>query len=117
MREAITDTIRDQLKRNATWTDAAKALYDGYGYGNVVRPQELPKYLSAVRYATQGSPKAMKEARKALHNIERLSKSGAPTKSLKAAYSSLVRAAQSGSEEQLEKACYVTVQEKSRYVA
>ena len=117
MREAIADTIREQLKRNATWTDAAKALYDGYGYGNVVRPQELPKYLSAVRYATQGSPEAMKAARKAIYNIERLSKNGAPTKSLKAAYSSLVRAAQTGTEEQLEKACYVAVQEKSRYVA
>lgn len=117
MREAITDTIRDQLKRNSAWTEAAKALYDGYEHGNVVRPQQLPKYLSAVRYATQGSPEALAEARKVFYNIERLSKSGAPTKSLKAAYSSLVRAAQTGTEEQLEKACYVAVQEKSRYVA
>lgn len=117
MREAITDTIREQLKRNATWTEAAKALYDGYEHGNVVRPQQLPQYLSAVRYATQGSPEAMKEARKVFYNIERLSKSGAPTKSLRAAYASLVRAAQTGTEEQLEKACYVAVQEKSRYVA
>ncbi|MBO5245251.1 MAG: hypothetical protein J6B02_04045 [Selenomonadales bacterium] len=117
MREAITDTIRDQLKRNATWTEAAKALYDGYEHGNVVRPQQLPQYLSAVRYATQGSPEALAEARKVFYNIERLSKSGAPTKSLRAAYSSLVRAAQTGTEEQLEKACYVAVQEKSRYVA
>ena len=117
MREAITDTIRDQLKRNATWTEAAQALYDGYEHGNVVRPQQLPKYLSAVRYATQGSPEALAEARKVFYNIERLSKSGAPTKSLRAAYASLVKAAQTGTEEQLEKACYVAVQEKSRYVA
>lgn len=117
MREAIADTVREQLKRNAPWTDAALALYDGYGYGNVVRPQELPKYLSAVRYATQGSPEAMKAARKAVYNIERLAKKGAPTKALKAAYSSLVRAAQTGTEKQLEKAYYVAVQEKSRYVA
>ena len=112
MREAIADTVREQLKPNA-----AKALYDGYEHGNIVRPQQLPKYLSAVRYATQGSPEAMKAARKAIYNIERLSKKGAPTKSLKAAYSSLVRAAQIGTEEQLEKACYVAIQEKSRYVA
>ena len=117
MREAITDTIREQLKRNSAWTEAAKALYDGYEHGNIVRPQQLPKYLSAVRYATQGSPEALAEARKVFYNIERLSKSGAPTKSLKAAYSSLVRAAQTGTKEQLEKACYVAVQEKSRYVA
>ena len=117
MREAIADTVREQLKRNAPWTDAAKALYDGYEHGNIVRPQQLPKYLSAVRYATQGSPEAMRAARKAIYNIERLSQKGAPTKSLKAAYSSLVRAAQTGTEEQLEKACYVAIQEKSRYVA
>ena len=117
MREAIADTIREQMKRNATWTNAAKALYDGYEHGNIVRPQQLPKYLSAVRYATQGSPEAMRAARKAIYNIERLSQKGAPTKSLKAAYSSLVRAAQTGTEEQLEKACYVAIQEKSRYVA
>ena len=117
MREAITDTIREQLKRNSAWTEAAKALYDGYDHGNVVRPQQLPKYLSAVRYATQGSPEALREARKVFYNIERLSKSGAPTKSLKAAYSGLLRAAQTGTEEQLEKACYVAIQEKSRYVA
>ena len=117
MREAITDTIRDHLKLNATWTNAAKALYDGYEHGSVVRPQQLPKYLSVVRYATQGSPEALAEARKVFYNIERLSKNGAPTKSLRAAYSSLVRAAQTGTEEQLEKACYVAVQEKSRYVA
>ena len=105
------------MKRNATWTNAAKALYDGYEHGNIVRPQQLPKYLSAVRYATQGSPEAMRAARKAVYNIERLSQKGAPTKSLKAAYSGLVRAAQTGTEEQLEKACYVAIQEKSRYVA
>ncbi len=90
---------------------------DGYEHESVVRPQQLPKYLSAVRYATQGSPEAMKEARKVFYNIERLSRSGAPTKSLKAAYSNLVKAAQTGTEEQLEKACYVAIQEKSRYVA
>ena len=117
MREAIADTVREQLKRNAPWTDAALALYDGYGYGNVVRPQELPKYLSAVRYATQGSPEAMRAARKAVYNIERLAKKGAPTKALKAAYKKLVVAARLGTAEELEKACEVAVQEKSRYVA
>ena len=44
IREAITDTIREQLKRNSAWTEAAKALYDGYEHGNVVRPQQLPKW-------------------------------------------------------------------------
>lgn len=117
MREAIADSVRESLRRNARWTEAAKALYDGYGNGHIVRSQDLPKYLSAVRYATQGSPESLAEARKVFYNIERLSKSGAPTKSLKAAYNNLLKTAQTGTEKQLEKACYTAIEEKSRYIA
>lgn len=117
MREAIADTIRDQMNRNAAWTDAATALYDGYGKGSVVRTQELPRYLSAVRYATKGSPEALKSARRAIANIEQLARKGSPTKALKASYMQLIDAAKNGTAEELEKACYVAIEEKSRYVA
>ena len=47
MREAIVDTIRTQLNLNASWTNAARELYDGYNSGKaVVREQDLPNYLS-----------------------------------------------------------------------
>lgn len=117
MREAIADTIRDQMNRNAAWTDAATALYDGYGKGSVVRTQELPKYLSAVRYATKGSPEALRSARIAITNIERLARKGSPTKALKESYQQLIAAAENGTAEELEKACRVAIEEKSRYVA
>lgn len=117
MRNAIIDTIREQMKRNATWTTASRALYDGYNADKVVRVQELPQYLKVVRRATQGSVEHIAAARKAINNIKNLAQKGAPTKSLKAAYSEMVNASLLGTQEQLEKACWVAIQEKSRYVA
>jgi hypothetical protein len=118
MREAIVDTIRTQLNLNASWTNAARELYDGYNSGKaVVREQDLPNYLRLVRHATAGSPEQLRAARKAWNNINRLARNGAPTKSLKVAYNQLVQQALTGSDEAMQKACWVAVQEKSRYVA
>lgn len=118
MREAIVDTIRTQLNLNASWTNAARELYDGYNSGKaVVREQDIPNYLRLVRHATAGSPEHLRAARQAMNNINRLARNGAPTKSLKAAYNQLVQQALTGSDEALQKACWVAVQEKSRYVA
>lgn len=117
MRKSIELIIKTQLRKNASWIEAARALYDGYNAGHTVRIQELPKYLNEVRRATQGSFEAMGSARKALRNIQRLSAKGAPTKALKAAYTQLVKAAETGSSKQLEKAVWTAMQEKSRYVA
>lgn len=117
MRESIISTIRSQMRRNATWTSMARELYDGYNSGKAVTMQQaLPKYLQTVRNA-YGTPRIVAESRKALRNIERLSQNGAPTKALKAAYKQLVEIAQTGTEEALNKACWVAMQEKSRYIA
>ena len=117
MRESIISTIRSQMRRNATWTSMARELYDGYHRGKAVTMQQaLPKYLQAVRNA-YGTPRIVAESRKALRNIERLSQNGAPTKALKAAYKQLIETAQTGTEEALNKACWVAMQEKSRYIA
>ena len=78
--------------------------------------QTLPKYLQAVRNA-YGTPRIVAESRKALRNIEKLSQNGAPTKALKTAYKQLIETAQTGAEEALNKACWVAMQEKSRYIA
>lgn len=117
MRAAIISTIKQQLKLNSSWVGAARALYDGYSYGNVVREQDLPKYLQTVRRATQGSPEQLRSARIALRNISRLAQNGAPARALRAAYEQLIKAALTGSSEALQKACYTAIQEKSRYVA
>lgn len=95
----------------------ARELYDGYNSGKAVTMQQaLPKYLQIVRNA-YGTPRIVAESRKALRNIERLSQNGAPTKALKAAYKQLIETAQTGAEEALNKACWVAMQEKSRYIA
>ena len=95
----------------------ARELYDGYNSGKAVTMQQaLPKYLQTVRNA-YGTPRIVAESRKALRNIERLSQNGAPTKALKAAYKQLIETAQTGTEEALNKACWVAMQEKSRYIA
>jgi hypothetical protein len=117
MRNRIIDTVREQMKRNSTWVQTARALFDGYNADKVINEQALPKYITEVRRATQGSIEQLRAARKAINNIERLARNGAPTKSLKTAYKNLVEAALAGSEKQLENACYTAIQEKSRYVA
>lgn len=117
MRESIVDTLRKQMKLNASWIKTARELYDGYNSGKaVMQTQQLPDYLKIVRHASD-SERQIALARKAWRNVERLSKNGAPNQALKAAYKKLLKTAEEGSAEALEKACWVAMQEKSRYVA
>ena len=117
MRESIVDTLRKQMKLNASWIKTARELYDGYNSGKaVVQTQQLPDYLKILRHASD-SERQIALARKAWRNVERLSKNGAPNQALKAAYKKLLKTAEEGSAEALEKACWVAMQEKSRYVA
>lgn len=126
MRGAIVSTLQEQMRRNKTWTEAARALYDGYGddgqnvYNggkDIISRQDLPKYLQKVREATGNDPQALAEQRQAIDNINRLAKNGAPNKALQAAYNKLLEAVQKGNEKAIEKAVEVAVNEKSRYVA
>ena len=126
MRSAIVSTLQEQMRRNKTWTEAARALYDGYGddgqnvYNggkDIISRQELPKYLQKVRVATGNDLQALAEQRQAIDNINRLAKNGAPNKALQAAYNKLLEAVQKGNEKAIEKAVEVAVNEESRYVA
>lgn len=126
MRGAIVSTLQEQMRRNKTWTEAARALFDGYGddgqnvYNggkDIISKQDLPKYLQKVREATGNDPRALAEQRQAIDNINRLAKNGAPNKALQAAYNKLLEAVQKGNEKAIEKAVEVAVNEKSRYVA
>lgn len=116
MRRAITTTIKQQMKQNSTWITAARVLYDGYGYGKVIKHQQIADYMRLVRKAS-GAAEIMSASRKALYNINRLAQSGAPNQALKAAYLQLIEAAQKGSREALKKAVRTAIAEKSRYVA
>ena len=126
MRDAIVSTLQEQMRRNKTWTEAARALFDGYGEDgqnvhnggkDIISRQELPKYLQKVREATGNDPQALAEQRQAIDNINHLAKNGAPNKALQAAYNKLLEAVQKGNEKAIEKAVEVAVNEKSRYVA
>ena len=126
MRGAIVSTLQEQMRRNKTWTEAARALYDGYGddgqnvYNggkDIISRQDLPKYLQKVRVATGNDLQALAEQRQAIDNINRLAKNGSPNKALQAAYNKLLEAVQKGNEKAIEKAVEVAVNEKSRYVA
>ena len=126
MRGAIVSTLQEQMRRNKTWTEAARALYDGYGddgqnvYNggkDIISRQDLPKYLQKVREATGNDLQALAEQRQAIDKINRLAKNGAPNKALQAAYNELLEAVQKGNEKAIVKAVEVAVNEKSRYVA
>lgn len=126
MRGAIVSTLQEQMRRNKTWTEAARALYDGYGEDgqnvynggkDIISRQDLPKYLQKVREATGNDLQALAEQRQVIDNINRLAKNGAPNKALQAAYNKLLEAVQKGNEKAIEKAVEVAVNEKSRYVA
>ncbi len=126
MRGAIVNTLQEQMRRNKTWTEAARALFDGYGEDgqnvynggkDIISKQDLPKYLQKVREATGDDLQALAEQRQAIDNINRLAKNGAPNKALRAAYNELLEAVKKGNEKAIEKAVEVAVNEKSRYVA
>lgn len=126
MRGAIVSTLQEQMRRNKTWTEAARALFDGYGDNgqnvynggkDIISRQDLPKYLQKVREATGNDMQALAEQRQAIDKINRLAKNGAPNKALQAAYNELLEAVQKGNEKAIEKAVEVAVNEKSRYVA
>ena len=118
MHKRIADTVAEQLRKNTSWQDKAKALYDGYtNNSDVIRPQDIAKYMKVVRRATEGDKQALRAQRQALNNIIRLAKNGAPNKALRSAYAKLLQAVQFGTDKQIAKACEVAINEKSRYVA
>lgn len=124
MRSAIIDTLQAQMFHSKTWTEAARALYDGYSKGenaftggmDIISRQELPQYIQKVLLATGDSETAVAQ-QLALENINKLAKNGAPNKALQAAYNELLEAVQEGNEKAIEKAVETAINEKSRYVA
>lgn len=125
MRESIIGTLREQMRHNKTWQQAARVLYDGYADGkndytggvDIIRRQEIAHYMQAVRRATAGDAEALRAQLRALDNINSLARRGAPNKALQAAYNELLSKVQQGKEKQIARAVEVAINEKSRYVA
>jgi hypothetical protein len=81
---------------------------------------DIPKYIDRVISATRGAVDGktlQKEVIRAARKLERLSLGGAPNQSLKAAYSDLVRKANTASTLSFEKSVEIALQEKARYNA
>ena len=125
MRESIIGTLREQMRHNKTWQQAARALYDGYADGkndytggaDIIHRQEIARYIQAVRRATAGDAETLRAQLRALDNINSLARRGAPNKALQAAYNELLTKVQQGKEKQIARAVEVAINEKSRYVA
>lgn len=125
MRDAIVETVREQLKENRHAMQAARKLYDGYNSGHAVtRQQGIPKYLQQIVAFARHSDLTdenrndlLRQVRRAKRQVERLGQGGAPNQALKTAYSELLDAVVNGSEKALSRSVHTAVEEKSRYVA
>ena len=124
MRDEIIRTLQTQTRNNQGWMKAARALYDGYSKGenaftggkDIIRQQEVPKYIQKVFLATNDAKVAAAQ-RQALDKINRLANGGAPNKALQAAYDDLLESVKDGNEKAIQKAIQTAINEKSRYVA
>lgn len=128
MRDNIINTVRVSMKNADTFKEMARNLYNGYGKGKVIHQADLPQYLQDVVDASkkvvdrsnrnsteyQRFNSAVKRAKQ---RVNQLSQNGAPTTALKAAYSELLNAAETLSQNSIEKAINTALQEKSRYHA
>ena len=124
MRRAIVSTIKAQQRLGVHAMQAARALYNGYTAGHVVRRQPLPEYLQQIvaftrrAYLTEPDKKKLQQLiRKAARQTEAISRDGAPDKSLQTAYRQLLDAVTTANAKAMENAVRTAVEEKSRYVA
>ncbi len=124
MRDEIIRTLQTQTRNNQGWMKAARALYDGYSKGknaftggkDIIRQQEIPKYIQKVFLAT-GDAKTAAAQRQAIDKINRLASGGAPNQALQAAYDELLESVKDGNERAIQKAIQTAINERSRYVA
>lgn len=124
MRQAIISTIQAQQRLGASATQAARALYDGYNSGHVIRRQPLPQYLNTITafarrsdLTDQDRTALQRLIRRARRQTEIMSADGVPNKSLQTAYKQLLDAVEANNTVAMENAVRTAVEEKSRYVA
>ena len=119
MRAIVVSEVKQGIKNGDAWTTLArninqKDLVQGDVAGHIW------DLINAGKRALQ-DPKAASEVAKALRKsqarIEQLAKDGAPTEYLKKAYSNVVKVAEKGSAQALEKAIERAVRNKARYNA
>lgn len=125
IRQTIIDSISTSMRLGKSWIGMTRDLYDGYGYGYKISTTELPEYMKRLvaqsRKVLAGDQSAMNKYLAAIKQTERqiasLATNDAPTKALKAAFSELLEATKELNQKAIDKAIYVAVEEKSRYIA
>lgn len=126
MKRTITETLQSQIRLNRTAKDTAQVLYDGYQHGNVIRQQELPKYMDDLLRWTRRSRENLTEEerrdlqraiRKVRDQAEELVNDKSTYNHFRTALRNLVDKIDKGSEKSVQKAISVAIEEKSRYVA
>lgn len=116
----MTEEIRAQLRRSASWQEVANSLAKRkFVAGDVA--QYIVGLIEKVDQVNRNDPQARKSMRKTLsqlkQRVDRLGQRGAPNQALKAAYNEALRAAQRYDQDALEGAIDLAVKEKARYNA
>lgn len=126
MKEAIVETVQNQIRLSKTVKDTAQALYDGYQHGNVVRQQDLPKYMDDLMRWTRRSREHLTEAetrdlqraiRKVQAQADELIDDKSTYNHFRTSLRSLLDKIDKGSEKSVQKAISAAIEEKSRYIA
>lgn len=122
MKRTITETLQSQIRLNRTAKDTAQVLYDGYQHGNVIRQQELPKYMDDLLRWTRRSRENLTEEerrdlqraiRKVRDQAEELVNDKSTYNHFRTALRNLVDKIDKGSEKSVQKAISVAIEEKA----
>lgn len=108
--------ISEAVKKGQSVEKAARALFDGYGYGHTLLEQDIPDFLKRLTQIAKakeyGGAEFHKTLRAAERNLKKLN-----TQGLKAAYAQVRNAVVTGNEKRIDKAVYIAAQERTRYFA
>lgn len=109
----IIQDIRQSMKNQSNFTTLANSLVDkDFTTGQL--PKHLNRLINVSRGTFPDAPEVVRALKKSKREIERLSRNGAPTKELKAAYSEVVRKIEKGAAERLGKSVEIAILEKAR---
>lgn len=108
--------ISEAVKKGQSVEKAARALFDGYGYGHTLPEQDIPDFLKRLTQIAKAKEYGGAEFHKTLRAVERNLKK-LNTQGLKAAYAQVRNAVVTGNEKRIDKAVYTATQERTRYFA
>ncbi len=112
----VSNTIKNAIKKGESVQKTALALFDGYGYGNILPTQEIPEFLKDLVNTAKKTDLTHKEINALTRQVERQLKKVNVT-GMKIAYNKVKEAVKTGRDRVVEKAIYIATQERTRYFA